>query len=198
MTVISNTSGGWTGDIGSATVSDICDINPNVTNNAPSVFLLANSPITVEWTATDQSGNANWDYQVITVLPKPITVDIKPGSCPNPLNVKSKGVLPVAILGNESFYVTEVDPETLRLVNESAPFDVPNETQIAPRWSYNDVNKDGWVDLISHFKAQDVMAICPTLVPDGDDLVLKLKGDLLSVFGSVPIEGADTVVVLNK
>ena len=28
-----------------------------------------------------------------------ITVDIKPGSCPNPLNLKSNGVLPVAILG---------------------------------------------------------------------------------------------------
>jgi len=34
-----------------------------------------------------------------------VPVDIKPTSCPNPLNVKSRGVLPVAILGTADFDV---------------------------------------------------------------------------------------------
>ena len=40
-----------------------------------------------------------------------VPIDIKPGSCPNPINVKSKGVLPVAVVGNSSFDVTQVDPQ---------------------------------------------------------------------------------------
>jgi hypothetical protein len=44
-----------------------------------------------------------------------VAVDIKPGSCPNPLNVKSKGVLPVAILGTEDFDVNQIDIASIRL-----------------------------------------------------------------------------------
>jgi len=36
--------------------------------------------------------------------------DIKPGSCPNPINRNKKGVLPVAICGTEDFDVTTIDP----------------------------------------------------------------------------------------
>ena len=42
-----------------------------------------------------------------------VDIDIKPTSCPNPLNVKSKGVLPVAILGTASFDVNDVDVSTV-------------------------------------------------------------------------------------
>ncbi len=47
------------------------------------------------------------------------TVDIKPQSCPNPLNVKTKGVLPVAILGTD-LDVRNIDISTLRF-NGVAP-----------------------------------------------------------------------------
>ena len=42
-------------------------------------------------------------------------IDIKPGSCPNPFNGKSKGSVPVAILGSADFDVTSVDPTTIEL-----------------------------------------------------------------------------------
>ncbi|MHC4346223.1 MAG: hypothetical protein ACYSUP_16230, partial [Planctomycetota bacterium] len=38
-----------------------------------------------------------------------VAVDIKPQSCPNPFNIKSKGVLPVAILGTDEFDVEDVN-----------------------------------------------------------------------------------------
>ena len=44
-----------------------------------------------------------------------VPVDIKPQSCPNPLNVGKKGVLPVAVLGNDDFDVTDIDPSSVRL-----------------------------------------------------------------------------------
>jgi hypothetical protein len=63
-----------------------------------------------------------------------VDVDIKPGSCPNPLNKKSKGVLPVAVLGTEDFDVTAIDPETIELTLEGV------EGGVSPlRWNYEDV-----------------------------------------------------------
>jgi hypothetical protein len=53
-------------------------------------------------------------------FPATVDVDIKPGSCPNPLNVKSKGVLPVAILGTEDFDVGMIDPTSIMLAGVSA------------------------------------------------------------------------------
>ena len=44
-----------------------------------------------------------------------VEIDIKPGSCPNPFNGKSKGSVPVAILGSDVFDVSEVDPATITL-----------------------------------------------------------------------------------
>jgi hypothetical protein len=44
-----------------------------------------------------------------------VGADIKPGSCPNPLNLASRGVLPVAILGTEDFNVNDIDPTSIRL-----------------------------------------------------------------------------------
>lgn len=44
-----------------------------------------------------------------------VTLDIRPGGCPNPLNVKSRGVVPMAIVGSETFDVTDIDIESLVL-----------------------------------------------------------------------------------
>jgi hypothetical protein len=53
--------------------------------------------------------------KVTRVFEIPVFVDIKPASWPNPFQLKSKGVLPVAICGTEDFDVTTIDPETIRL-----------------------------------------------------------------------------------
>jgi hypothetical protein len=44
-----------------------------------------------------------------------LNLDIKPGSCPNPLNRKSKGKLPIGLLGTKDFDVTDIDYATIRL-----------------------------------------------------------------------------------
>lgn len=45
-----------------------------------------------------------------------VLLDIKPGSCTNPLNAGAKGVLPVAILGGADFDVREIVPESVVLM----------------------------------------------------------------------------------
>jgi hypothetical protein len=47
--------------------------------------------------------------------PAPAAVDIKPGSCPNPINVKSRGVIPMAILGGPGFDVRAINASTIVL-----------------------------------------------------------------------------------
>ncbi len=42
-----------------------------------------------------------------------VDVDIKPGSDLNPINPMSRGVIPVAILGSDTFDVADVDVTTL-------------------------------------------------------------------------------------
>lgn len=44
-----------------------------------------------------------------------LSVDIKPGSCPNPFNPKSKGSVPVAIVGSNDLDVTTIDVTTITL-----------------------------------------------------------------------------------
>ncbi|MEE9169179.1 MAG: hypothetical protein V3U73_05400, partial [bacterium] len=44
-----------------------------------------------------------------------IPVDVKPRSCPNPINTKTKGALAVAILGTDEFDVTQIDVSTIRV-----------------------------------------------------------------------------------
>jgi len=101
------------------------------------------------------------EFQVQSVF-----VDIKPGSCPNPLNIKSKGKLPVAVLGSEDFDVMTIDPATILLTGEG------QAGGVAPiRWDYEDVatpfesegcgchdlNGDGYLDLTLKFSTQELV-----------------------------------------
>ncbi|MCK5509695.1 MAG: YncE family protein [Desulfobacterales bacterium] len=133
---------------------------------------------------------------------QPVFVDIKPGSCPNPLNLKQKGVLPVAILGTEEFDVASIDPATIRLSKEGV------EGEVAPlRWSYEDVatpfegelcdcsdlNGDGYMDLTLKFKAQDVVDTLELDDNVGETIPLTLKGNLVGAEEGTPIQGQDCV-----
>jgi hypothetical protein len=126
-------------------------------------------------------------------------IDIKPQSCPNPLNTKSKGVLPVAILGTSGFDVYDVDPVSILLEGVS-PL----------RWSYEDVaapvgpsgdvcdctdqGPDGFMDLTLKFKTQEIVAALGS-VTDGEIKVLTLTG---MTQDSTVIEGQDCVVIIDK
>lgn len=133
---------------------------------------------------------------------QPVFVDIKPGSCPNPLNLKKKGVLPVAILGTEDFDVTSIDPATIRLSKEGV------EGEVAPlRWSYEDVatpfegelcdcwdlNGDGYMDMTIKFKAQEVVNTLELDENAGETIPLTLKGNLVGAEEGTPIQGQDCV-----
>lgn len=135
----------------------------------------------------------------------PVAVDIKPQSCRNPLNVSSKGVLPVAILGTEGFDVSMIDVSTISLEGvapiSSNMEDVatPFEPYIGKQDPYDctTAGADGWMDLSLKFKKKDIVAALAD-VSDGDVLVLKLTANLKEEFGGGTIVGEDVIVILKK
>lgn len=134
----------------------------------------------------------------------PVDIDIKPGSCPNPLDVKSKGVLPLAVLGIDNFDVTTIDPATIRLSREGIAGDV------APlRWSYEDVatpfagelcdchnlNGDGFMDLTLKLNTQELVGTLNLEEVAGETIPLTLTGNLKEEYGNTSIEGKDCIWV---
>ncbi len=138
-----------------------------------------------------------------------IAVDIKPQGCPNPLQVKAEGVLPVAILGSSTFDVTTVDPTSIKLEGKL-------EGVSAIRWATEDVGtpfvpyigktlatdcnslkRDGFLDLVLTFDNQEVVKALES-VQDRDVVVLHLYGKLKPEYGSIPIRGEDVVVIVGR
>lgn len=138
---------------------------------------------------------STWSYMGTTIGPNPSSgdevsdyilyepwkglayIDIKPGSRPNSINLKSKGVVPVAILGNEFFDVSTIIPDTIDF-EEAQPV----------RWSMEDINQDGYIDMVLHFKTQDIDL-------DGDSTIGTLTGETTN---GLPFKGTDTVNIVPK
>jgi calcium-activated chloride channel regulator 4 len=134
-----------------------------------------------------------------------VPVDIKPQSCPNPVNTSSNGVLPVAILGTEDFDVTQIDPATVRL-SDVSPLRwslEDNSTPFAPfvgKENCDDCNElgpDGYLDLTLKFNFREVVEGLGD-VSDRDCIVVTLTAGLKEEFGGTPIVGEDVVVILKK
>ena len=168
--------------------------------------------ITIEY-AGGGSGNGHYiDYLKLASTFNCVAADIKPGSCPNPLNTKSKGVLPAAILGTWDFDVTQINLDTVNLVI--------GDSIVKPlRWSLEDVaspfepfdgkeecfedctelGPDGHLDLTLKFDTQEVVTALQALdVTDGECFVLSFEGYLTEEYGSTRIKAEDVILILDK
>jgi hypothetical protein len=128
----------------------------------------------------------------------PVAVDIKPGSCPNPVNVKSKGVLPVAILGAEEFDVNSIDAVSVRLAGveplRSSYEDVASPAVDGNECPCSEEGPDGYRDLTLKFETQEVVEALGE-VNDRDVLTVRLTGVLQD---GTPIEGMDCILVHGR
>jgi len=149
------------------------------------------------WTITGTYNNPDTGQPVegtteITVLP-PVTVniDIKPGSDPNSINPKSKGMLPIAILGN-GLDVTQIDPVTININGVTLATRAPKRKNKPPKlaFSYEDVNGDGILDMVVFFRVQD-LANAGLLVKTTTQLTL--TGALND---GTPITGTDSIRIV--
>ena len=105
-----------------------------------------------------------------------VLIDIKPGSFPNSINPRSRGVIPVAVLTTDTFDAADVDPDTVlfgKTGTEASPL----------HHTLEDVDSDGDLDLILHFRTQDTGIECR-------DTSASLNGE---TFNGKVIQGVDSV-----
>jgi len=112
---------------------------------------------------------------------RPVTIDIKPGSDPNSINLGSKGVVPVAILGSADFDAATVDPSTIMLAGSGVRVKGKSENY----GSLEDVNDDGYLDLVVQVYTEDL-----TMTGSG---IAELTGQ---TYGGMDIYGTDSIRVV--
>ena len=122
-----------------------------------------------------------------------VTIDIKPGSFPNSINLGSGGTTPAAVLGSADLNVNDIDPDTLTLgtagiktVGETAKLlcsveDVSGDFSGGPEGA-----PDGFDDLVCHF-------ITAKIVPEAGNTEAKISGNLND---GTAIEGSDSVNIV--
>jgi hypothetical protein len=146
-------------------------------------------------TVVDGEGRVPNGVAFLRLLPANAHVDIRPGSCPNPLNVRSNGVLPVALVSDADLDVLEVDASSVRLEgvpplrssvgDVAAPFD-------GEPCDCHSSSSDGLTDLSLKFKTPEIVAALGE-VQDGEERPLTLTGVLLD---GTPFEASDCVRIL--
>jgi len=104
-------------------------------------------------------------------------IDIKPGSEQNSINLKSKGVVPVAVLATDLIYAEMIDPDTVEFAGA-----------IPEHFSYEDIDNDGNDDIIFHFRTQ-------ALDLDRNSTEATLTGSLLT---GEDISGTDKVRIVQS
>ena len=121
--------------------------------------------------------------------PTPVTIDIKPGNAQNTVKLSSKGVLAVAVLTTDDFDASQFAPEMAHLNDANTPMADACTGASAVRWSLDDENGDGQLDLVFFFNIQDL------------NFSLNTTAATLMAHGSyagttIHIEGTDSVHVV--
>jgi hypothetical protein len=132
-----------------------------------------------------------------------LSVDIRPGLCPNHLRIESPLTIPIAITGRADFEVAQVDPASIHLCREGFA------RQLEPiSWAYADVGTpivgglcachklrgDGIDDLEFQFSIQDIAAAFDLAARAGDLVELTLRGNLTT---GEEVEGSDCAMVIT-
>jgi hypothetical protein len=132
---------------------------------------------------TDQIGNPRVgvcdigaiEFQsVLTVV-----LEVRPGPPKDPVNPKSKGMIPVAIMSTDGFDASTVDQASLRFG--------PGQALATGRGRLKDLNGDGLPDLVLHFRTQDTGIQC-------GDTSVSITGQTVN---GIPIQGSDSITTVG-
>ena len=139
-------------------------------------------------------------------------IDIRPGSCPNPLKGQGGGFLPVAILGIDELDVTQIDTSTILIsrydgtggsltAHDGPPGPAPRLEDVStprsaepPVANCTEDGADGFTDLILKFRVRDLIDILQLTAEPPGDIGLQVSFNLLD---GTPFVGHDVVKWIN-
>ena len=147
-------------------------------------FPVSNPELTVQASYFGRPYNALWfsfnnittDLNIIKTIEA--VIDIKPDSDTNPINLKSKGLVPVAIITKDNLDALTVDLNSIIFAGAKPV-----------KWRVKDIDGDGNDDLLLHFATQALS----DLSLDSTEAVL--TGVTLD---SIPLIGKDSVKIILK
>ncbi len=111
-----------------------------------------------------------------------VSIDVKPGSEPNCFNINGNGVIPVAILGSDTFNVLDIVTSNLFF----AGLEIRVRGKKGPLCHGEDSNGDGFLDLVCQFEDD------PTIWAPDSSALGTLTGTLLA---GTEFEGTDSICV---
>ncbi len=90
--------------------------------------------------------------------PIPVTIVIRPGDGgpPATVDLSSQGLIPIAVLSDSNFDATQFSPQMVHVEDATMATTMPCSGASAVRWTLEDVNKDGKLDLVFFFKTQEL------------------------------------------
>jgi hypothetical protein len=132
------------------------------------------------------SPSAVYAQEMTCPTPVDVLIDVKPVGTVNKINLTSRGLLPVAVLGTADFDASLFLPMMAHLQDATAPMDCSGAEAV--RWAYSDVNGDGRTDLVFFFRVQDLPLTASTT-----EVMLMAHG----MYGGEEIHlmGTDAVIV---
>jgi hypothetical protein len=142
---------GWDGTTG----AQFQDVNGDGTKDVVLTF--------VDGQRGDADGIANGvivDPGAPVLMPRQVQIDIKPGDGTNSTNLAGQGNIAVALLSTADFNAALVDVGSVRFAGAAAV-----------QWALEDVNGDGRLDMVLHFRTQDtnLRALYEQLLADDID-----------------------------
>jgi hypothetical protein len=182
--------------ISSATVIDFGDfvtlntliqvpdrVDVQLVNNTPSAVAVLEIQFQGTPTQIEFFNNFGNSVTATVIFGFPVNIDIKPGSDSNCVNNNGHGVIPVAILGSETFDVSNVDNTSLTLDG----FAVRMRGNKGPLCNFEDSNGDGVTDLVCLFEDST-----PDNWTEGTSTAT-LVGELMN---GMPIVGTDSICIV--
>ena len=130
----------------------------------------------------------------LTLVPPVLSVamDVKPGSDSNPVNLRSRGRLPVAILSSVDFDARVVDETTVLFGDPQAVAEGSGIPGSPIRSTVEDVDGDGLDDLLLFFSVAQLSSD-GALTPNSEFVLLSAE-----TIDGVVIEGLDVVRIVGR
>ena len=141
-----------------------------------------NTPVNGPWVWEPYLDNMAFQLLISSIMR--VSIDIKPGSFPNSINLSSEGVIPVAILSSETFDATTVNPATVSLAGAKVKMAGNSGKYLCHK---EDVNRDNIIDLVCQVVTAEFM------IEEGESVAI-LEAE---TFDGTPIRGEDIVTIVS-